>query len=284
MDEQINTEQPSPKFNKKTLVIGVAISLFVFIAGGIFATLYTDLWNPGWDPFVENAKEQGEVVDIYLKADKGLNIEYVAMQSLGVDIVNADPGSIGERVIFERYRFYDTQTDDEIDIRPDNVKAFVTEPGSIEKEITTGNIFYLMHVYPFATAGEYVFRLKMPDGQEYRTTLDFLEPQIAELVLDEAEAQDSLDTAGIFLRPFSPENIWAMSESGVPAPENIEGIDMTTVNLVYHVLSSNAVTYISPNAAGRFLADADSLKKEHHVFLLKQGGTWYFATHINSEE
>ena len=175
-----------------------------------------------------------EIEGIYLKFDKGLNIEYVDIQSLGVQYGNIDSGSTGERVIFERYRFYDTKTNEQIDIRDSYVKVFVTTPYGREQQITTGNIYYLMHIYPLAEGGEYVFRLETADGKEYTAKLNFPKPKRVELVL--GEEQKSLDTEGIFMRAFS-----------------MKGIDMANVEFVYHILSDNAVVAISSNADGKFL-------------------------------
>ncbi|MDX1536006.1 MAG: hypothetical protein R3346_04575, partial [Candidatus Spechtbacterales bacterium] len=48
-------KSPKKGLSKKMVTI-IAGVVFILGAGGAFGALYTDMWNPSWDPFVENAK------------------------------------------------------------------------------------------------------------------------------------------------------------------------------------------------------------------------------------
>lgn len=63
-----STESKQASTKKKSslpLIVGAIALIFLLIGGGVSAALYTETWNPGWNPFVNKIENEEQVVDEY---------------------------------------------------------------------------------------------------------------------------------------------------------------------------------------------------------------------------
>lgn len=241
--------------NKKIYIIAGVVVLI--LAGSLFLFFNNEHLKDNLQ------KEQAtEIKELYLKPDQGLNMEFTTPEELGFT-VEGGKDEARERLIFERYRFYDTETNKPIDIRADGVRAFVKHYRGQEREITMDNIFYGMHIYPNPVGGEYGFRVEMPGSVEYRGSLEFPQPQLSELVFKE----EITDEDGTALQVVS-----------------MEGVNLADAEPVYHLLPDSTFSYYTPDAEGNFLVESNIINNNSHLFLAKVNDAWYYVNHFHPEE
>jgi hypothetical protein len=238
--------------NKKTLLYVLIITLLAAIVAGLLI-----LGHPAEEREITEERKTAE--GISMRPDAGLNVEFIDLEIEGAE----GDGAVQERAIYERWRFYDPETDEVIDIRRDDIRAFVTPPFGEEEKIATGNIYYLWQILPTKSSGEYLFRIEMPDGTERRASLQFVPPQEAPLVLREV-----ITGAG---------------------GKNLQVLEMSNLNLndaesVFHVRQDNFIDFLFPNEDGRIAVESEILRQGDHVFLAKKDGAWYYSTFFNPEE
>lgn len=217
----------------------------------VLATGALYLWSSKGSRPQESDAPGVDVRALLIQPDQGLNIEYA-----GED---APEGFVGERVIFERYRFLDPETEDLIDLRREKVTAMVTNPAGVERAIAKDRGQYLVPIYPFpfVEGGTYSFRIAVPEGPTYTGAVTFPQPEW-EVVTDEPNAAG--DT-----------RLFRMSNG--PNEEDA---------LVY-VTPDNIVRAPEVAADGSWTIAERDLAEGEHVFLLKRDGGWHIGNFFKPE-
>jgi hypothetical protein len=181
--------------------------------------------------------------------DPGLVIAYAEAGEVPEDFV-------GERIVYEAYRVLPPveQCADEqdlacaIDLRREDVRAYVTGPDGLERELGHDTFYYLVPIYPFSEGGTYAFRVETGSGETFAGSF-----ALSASVPVESPTDASADGSIILFADL------ALIEHDV----------------VLHVLPENGVLARSPAADGSIAVTQDDVAHEGgHVFLTKVEDVW----------
>lgn len=201
-------------------------------------------------------KRQDTVVEapiqLSVKPDRGINVDLIDSQ----------------KVVFERYRFYDTETGEEVDIHLGGlggVEVLITEPNGSVTKLPENLGFYPMRIFSTGSVndssgqqGLYEFQINFDDGRRYEASLNFSFPQEATLV--------SLGTTK------------TLEDGTKMAAYDLVGVDFSEeIQSAFDVLQNNAVRYFVDDIDEYIWFPEDVISVGEHIILVKQEGVWYFT-------
>jgi len=187
------------------------------------------------------ALEFSGVKTAYVYPDAGLQVEYI-------DIYKA---------VFLRYRFYDAEMEELIDMSSENARFFVTGPeGNRTEFFGEERFFYPVRIYPEAESGIFKFEIKASEDLVYEAELDFQQPRETLLI---------------------PKNQERISQEGVKLlGYGLLGMKLSKVESAFRIAQNNEIFSIIDDIDQYFWIPEDVLNIGEHLFLFKQDNVWYY--------
>lgn len=183
----------------------------------------------------------------------------------------AEPLEWENPVVFEKYRPYDKERDEFIDLNPAQIKGFFTRhsshdfvtivdlENSIDKDLSlqvTEDFAYPYNIWPWPRPGEYSYLIKLKDGRVYATGTKWEEaPKPATLVKESVRKEGNKTLLSFRVTELSLDNFQAM----------------------FHIKPNKKIDRIYPTGEDLFWVVEDSLENGEHMFLIKYKNTWHEA-------